>query len=543
MITRRVVWDGWHKHKNKINEEPHYAAFLLPEMNDYKPEAGDAETKVIQLALDRRKSCVDAESKTRSQADDDLRFSSGDQWPEAIRRSRETDPNGERPCLTIDKTGQFVRQVVNDARQNSPAIRAFPIGDGADKKRAEILNGIIRDISQRTDADIAYETAIESTARVGEGYFRLISRYTSEEMGFDQELAFQRIRNYATVHIDPSAIDPAGADAGFAFVDEWMPEKEFTNQYGEEKMAGLDASGLGEYEPHWVNGGNILVADYYSVEEDQKLTLAMLKDGNQVILEEVADSVPEEDIVMQRGIKTARCIIRKITGSSVLEKTVWMSRYIPVFRVIGEEFEVDGDVIYQGLIRPMKDSARMYNYWVTNATEKGALESKAPYIGAEGQFEGHEHQWKVANKVPFAYLEYKPVDIDGNLAPPPQRSATTFAGAADIEMAKLAAEDMKSTAGIYDPGLGAQSNEKSGKAIIARQRESDTGTFHYVGNLSRAIRHCGRVLVEVLPKYINKDQMVRILGEDDSEEMMRVNYKEEKDGVMQTINDITVGRY
>ena len=42
-------------------------------------------------------------------------------------------------------------------------------------------------------------------------------------------------------------------------------------------------------------------------------------------------------------------------NSHVLEKTVWPCRYVPIFRVIGEEFEIEGKVKYQGLVRDMKD--------------------------------------------------------------------------------------------------------------------------------------------------------------------------------------------
>jgi hypothetical protein len=517
-------------------------------MKEYKPETGDAEDKVLELAKKRRKSCIEAESKTRTQSEDDVKFAAGFQWPDAIQTARETDPTGPRPCLTINKTGQFVRQVVNDSRQNSPAIKVFPIGGGADQATAKIFNGLIRDIEQRTDAKVAYDTAIESAARGGEGYFRLISRYVNESEGFDQELAFQRISNYAVAHLDPSAIDPVGSDAGFGFVDEWMSIEEYKNAHGDDAIAGLDHSGLGEYAPQWIQDGNVLVSDYYSVEDGHKLTLALLKNGSQVILEELKEPVEDDEIISQRSIKTTRCVLRKISGVKVLEKTIWPCKYVPLFRVVGEEFVVEGVTYYQGLIRPMKDSQRMYNYWMSNATEKGALESKAPYIGAEGQFEGHEHEWRNANRVPMAYLEYKQVELEGTLAPPPQRNTASFAGAGDVQMAQLSSDDMKATAGIYNAGLGEKSNERSGKAIRERQREADTGTFHYVDNLSRAMRHCGRVLVITLPKYKNKEEIVRIVGEDGKDEMQTINgikKKTDDDGneAIETVNDIRIGRY
>ena len=105
----------------------------------------------------------------------------------------------------------------------------------------------------------------------------------------------------------------------------------------------------------------------------------------------------------------------------------------------------------------------MYNYWLSNATEKGALETKAPYIGAEGQFEGHEREWQNANRLPMAYLEYKPVDVEGNLAPPPARNVSSFAGSVDVEMARLSAEDMQETTGIYNSALGARITKRAAR--------------------------------------------------------------------------------
>src|SRR5688500_6818393 len=73
---------------------------------------------------------------------------------------------------------------------------------------------------------------------------------------------------------------------------------------------------------------------------------------------------------------------------------------------------------------------------------------------------------------------------------------------------------MKSFIGIYDASLGARSNETSGRAIMARQREGDVSTFHFIDNLSRAIRHGGRILLDLIPTVYTTERMIRILGED-----------------------------
>jgi hypothetical protein len=101
---------------------------------------------------------------------------------------------------------------------------------------------------------------------------------------------------------------------------------------------------------------------------------------------------------------------------------------------------------------------------------------------------------------------------------------------------------MKSIIGIYDASLGARSNETSGKAIMARQREGDTSTFHFIDNMSRAIRHLGKIVLDLIPHVYDKERVVRILQEDGTPEQVQINQKFIQDGI-EKIYDVTVGRY
>jgi hypothetical protein len=86
-----------------------------------------------------------------------------------------------------------------------------------------------------------------------------------------------------------------------------------------------------------------------------------------------------------------------------------------------------------------------------------------------------------------------------------------------------ASDDIKSTTGQYDTSLGATSNERSGKAIMARERQSDTGTYHYVDNLARAVRHVTRQLVDLIPKIYDTQRVARIIGVDGETDMVKLN--------------------
>jgi hypothetical protein len=154
-----------------------------------------------------------------------------------------------------------------------------------------------------------------------------------------------------------------------------------------------------------------------------------------------------------------------------------------------------------------------------------ALAPKAPFIGYGGQFEGYETQWKTANTQNWPYLEVNPDVTDGNGAvlPLPQRAAPPLPQTGLIQAKMGASDDIKSTTGQYDTSLGATSNERSGKAIMARERQSDTGTYHYVDNLARAIRHVTRQLVDIIPKIYDTQRVARIIGMDGETDMVKID--------------------
>ena len=110
----------------------------------------------------------------------------------------------------------------------------------------------------------------------------------------------------------------------------------------------------------------------------------------------------------------------------------------------------------------------------------------------------------------------------------------------------LAAEDMKGVIGIYDAALGAQSNEMSGRAIMARDRQGDVGSFVYQDNWGRAIRHTATIVNDLIPHVYDVERTIRILGDDGKEELIAINKAVAGDGLEETervLNDVTIGAY
>jgi len=149
-----------------------------------------------------------------------------------------------------------------------------------------------------------------------------------------------------------------------------------------------------------------------------------------------------------------------------------------------------------------------------SATEEAALRPKTPSIGAEGQFEGYEEQWQQANVRSFATLEYRPVTLEGMLAPPPQRQPMADIPNGMLTMAMHANDNIKSTTGLFDSSLGAAGNATSGRQELAQQKQGNITNFHYSDNLKRTRQHDARCLVAMIPHYYDTERVVNIMRDD-----------------------------
>ena len=491
---------------------------------------------ILTTARARLDMAVSALAESREDEIDDLRFYAGSpdnhwQWPADVLATRgavQGQTINARPTLTINKLPQHVRQVTNDMRQNRPGAKVIPVDDNADVEVADIFNGMIRHIEYISDADVAYDTACENQVSYGEGYITLMTEYCDENT-FDQDIKIGRVRNSFSVYMDPLIQDPTGADATYCFITEDLTKAEYERQYPDAApISTLQSLGVGDQSiSNRLNEDTVRIAGYYYIDYDQ--TTLNLYPGNQTAFE----GTPEDKILRlqfgkpKRSRESDRPRVRycKINGYEILEEKEWAGKWIPVIRVVGNEFEVDGRLYVSGLVRNAKDAQRMYNYWVSQEAEMLALAPKAPFIGYGGQFEGYEDKWKTANTNNWPYLEVNPdvTDGQGAVLPIPQRAQPPMASSGLLQAKAGASEDIKSTTGQYNASLGMGSNERSGKAILARQREGDVGTYHYGDNLTRAVRHVARQLVDLIPKIYDTQRIARIIGEDGETKMVKIN--------------------
>ena len=489
-----------------------------------KSDRGNGE--MLATMRTRLTMAVSAYSDSREDELDDLRFRAASpdnqwQWPAdvlATRGSIQGQTINARPCLTINKLPQHVLQVTNDQRQNRPSGKVIPADDKADIEVAEIFNGIVRHIEYISDADVAYDTACDNQVTFGEGYFRILTEYCNEN-SFDQDLRIGRIRDSFSVYMDPTIQDPCGSDAEWCFICQEITKEDYERQFPDAATLSSLQYGVGDGQLNaWINQDTVRIAEYFYIEHEAK-KLHQYHGG--ITAMAGSPEAKQAEMMGLKPIKTRDVDVRsvkwcKTNGFEVLEKRDWMGKFIPVIRVVGNEFEIDGRMYVSGLVRNAKDAQRWYNYWVSQEAAMLALAPKAPFIGYGGQFEGYEQQWKTANINNWPYLEVNPdvTDGQGGPLPLPARSQPPMASSGLLQAKAGAADDIKSSTGQYDSSLGATSNERSGRAILAREKQADTGTYHYVDNLARAIRYATRQLVDLIPKIYDTQRIARIIGID-----------------------------
>jgi hypothetical protein len=427
----------------------------------------DTTSSVLATARSRLDMAIAALSESREDEIDDLKFYAGSpdnhwQWPADVLATRgavQGQTINARPCLTVNKLPQHVRQVTNDQRQNRPSGKVIPADDHADVEVAEIFNGMVRHIEYISDADVAYDTACENQVSYGEGYIRILTEYCDENT-FDQDIKIGRVRNSFSVYMDPTIQDPTGADAKWCFVTEDISRDDYERMYPDSApITTLQTLGVGDQNlSQWLTEDTIRVADYYYLDYD-RATLNLYP-GNVTAFEGTPEDKQLKAIYgkPKRSRESDRVKIKycKINGYEILEERDWAGKYIPVVRIVGNEFEVDGRLYVSGLVRNAKDAQRMYNYWVSQEAEMLALAPKAPFIGYGGQFEGYENQWKTANTQNWPYLEVNPdvTDGAGGMLPLPQRAQPPMASSGLLQAKAGASEDIKASTGQYNASLG-----------------------------------------------------------------------------------------
>lgn len=508
------------------------------------------ERKVLAEARQRFKYVVDNDKDNRDNQREDTKFvyTPGAQWPQSIKDERLRLGNTD-PCLEFNQLKQFVNQVVNDMRQKRPGVRVHPASGDASKKVADLLQGLIRNIEVESNAEAVYDSGYQHVVCGGRGFWRVVSTWESPE-SFNQKLLVKRVPDPTCVYPDIDYQEPDASDMNYCFVTEELTREEFEQRFPDEEPLSWDRSGDTSY---WYDAEKVVLADYYRrVRKTRTRCIYRDQTTGQATtgwLDELPPDFPEIAILHKRDSEVTAVEWYQLGGGErVLKAYEWRGTIIPVVMDMGDEIMVDGRRDYQGLTRHARDAQALFNYGMTQQAIHLALAPRSPWVVAEGQTEGYDKIWQLANRVNFAYLPYKPTSFDdGTPVPPPMRQPLTSPDAGWASVTQMQVQMLRSTIGMYENSLGMRGQEVSGKAILAREEQGDNATFHYADNHARAIALTGRILVELIPHYYDTERVVQIIGEDGEPVQKTINERQvdPTSGALQAIKDSNVkqGKY
>lgn len=496
----------------------------------YIPDGFDSVDEFLEDLREEYQRDLEFDRWNREQALDDKKFAAGEQWDPIVLQHRKG-----LPCLTINSVPQFVAQLVGDWRENKNGIKVVPSEDG-DEHIASIRGDLIRAIQTKSRATRVYDNAFESMVQCGDGAFRVCVKYARNDV-FDQEIDIEPIDDALSVVWDRFSIDPTGRDARHVFVDDLLSKKEFKRKWPQHQPSELGSEALSEMMTEgWVSEDGVRVTEYWRLVERDRL-LVLFEDGSirPVDKENLEAEIEKHGApIRTRVAPVTYAQMHLVTGFAILSGPYeYMLNRVPIIRMAGRTVNIQGRRVRYGLVRFMKDPVRLKNFWRSVAAEQLGYAPKAQWIAPQSAVEGREETFRKA------HLSRDPLIIyNDDAEAPPQRLDPPAPQAALLNEAQVNAQDMKDVTGIHDASLGIRSNETSGRAIQARQREGDIASLTFYDNGNAALLEAGDVINQLIGQVYDGTRILRVIGEDESIKLQKVNDPNDPDSP-----DLSVGNY
>jgi hypothetical protein len=500
---------------------------------DYVPEGFSSTEEFLKDMREQYQADLDFDRFNREQALDDKKFAAGEQWDQTV-----LDQRKGLPCLVINNIPQFTAQLVGDWRESRKAVKVVPSND-EDVEIASVRGDLIRSIEYQSRADRVYDSAFESLVQCGDGAFRVSVEYARDDV-FDQDIFIRPIEDALSVVWDRYSVDPTGRDAKRVFVNDRIPKKEYKAKYGEISPDALEDGALMEQISltGWCDDESYQITEYWRLIERKQL-MGLFENGKVFTI--TKDNL--EDLVEANGYpvktRTSWCTYAQMhlcTGFNILSGPYeYKLNRLPIIRMSGRVVNVSGRRVRYGMVRFMKDAVRLKNFWRSVAAEQLGYAPKAKWMVTESAVEGREVQLRKA------HLSRDPILIfndEAEFGRNVQRVDPPGIEAALLNEASTNAQDMKDVTGIHDASLGIRSNETSGRAIMARQREGDVANLTFHDNGNAAVLEAGDVVNQLIPQVMDGTRVVRTIGEDETPKFVKLNDPMDPDAV-----DMSVGMF
>jgi hypothetical protein len=526
-------------------------------MADETNRERDGGTMTVDARLDDYKMAIgndaDIMSDQRDKANEDMRFVNvtGGAWEGFLE-----DVFKDRAKMEFDLVSNFLFRFIGEWNLNRQGVKFKPDGDTTTDKDAELLNDIFRADFRDGSGKMAMDNAVYEAATCGYGAFKMATYFEDEgdPENERQRIEWRVINNaFNTVFWDQSAKRIDKKDARWVTV-----LTEFTHDSFKEAFPNFEPSSA--YEPdsrkdwNWLSGASqstVYVATRYEVIKKKESVFIYEnmatgemeywdKTDHDFIQDELKSDDTREFIRERKIVK--RTIEKSIfSGTDFLEKPKKVAgTWLPIIPVYGYRAFVDGAEWYFGLVRKLKDAARLFNMHMNQIAENSASNGqKIPIFDPDQMVDGVANTW--ADKTNKPYMLAKSLkDADGN---PVHHGPTGYLDPGQLDgntAASLQAviEFIRDTTGgvpqdTMDP-------DASGKAIRAMTKRMNLNTQPVQDNVMTAIALSGDVYQGMAPDVYSREQMVRTLGMDGTDGQVHLlkMVLDEKTGTFRESNNL-----
>ena len=535
---------------------------MTDETDDKKPKPS-AKTKdtqsILDLAKDRYKLAIAADKSERAEAEHDLRFAinaDNCQWDQDVYNQRQ-NAHPPRPCLVINKIPEKIDQVSGEFKQLRPSIKVSGVDSQSDPITADIIAGTVRHIERNSDAFNAYFTSHDSVLYCGRGNWRIDIEDAEDDPFGIRDIVINRIVNSLSVTWDPGCLKKDKSDAGYVFISKDISEEEYKAEYGADTPIDEWDDEIGSWGDNWHHDRMLRIVEYWWKEKRDKTYYQVERAGTLITVDKLEEN---ETAKQTKTVKVPKVRWAILTVNRILEgpHDDWPIQHLPIIHEMGKEVNINGKSHTRGMTRFAKVPCQMYNYWSSAITEQVALAPKAPYLVTGPMIASYQSIWDSANISNNIYLPY---DIDPK-APtlyPKREAPPQLSTAMANELARVD-HDIMAAMGLYQASLGDKGDEKSGRAIQAKQQQGTTGAFPFTSSFTTALTYSTKVIIALIPYVYDTERLQRILGEDGEEMAVPINARPDapimqdpnlskkmisqpREGVTQHINDLTVGKY
>jgi len=424
-----------------------------------------------------------------------LMFESGVQWePSEVRKRR------DRPSLTSNMVKPYVNRIVNPYILSPVSVT---IEDDEDVPETKVMKALIDDIEKQSDAGESYQTAFRNAVTCGRGFIHVGTQYRNDE-SMDLTIGVDTVRDPLTCYLNSASEEIDGRDATRGVYVKYISKETAEAEYGE----GVNSTSIDVYNG-WPVPENTVPSLLFYIKRSQKITRQFLADGRYVDSEQ-----PVEGAVRARPIDSSVVDCYQIVGSVVVSKTTLQTPYIPIIPVYGFRMYTEQGIEYGGVVDQVHDTQTLINYYNSSEAELVSDSPKSPWMATEGQIEGYEKIWKVANREKVDVLVYKPESLGDKLVPPPQRTNTMAQTQGIVASKQGQIADLGRETSIHDTQMGAQTSaQEAGNAILARNKQGEIATADYADNLHKSINQVGRVLLYMIKSLYDTPRMVTVDGQ------------------------------